>query len=239
MAESSIVVSRRFTGMPNFVQGGYVGGVVASRVPGPAEVSFRLPTPVEKPLRLREEGGSVQLLDADQLLVEGKSAELTLDVPPVPDWETCRQASASFPGLRLHPSRTCFVCGTQVPAGEGLHIYPGPVANSPLFATTWTPEAARATDEGRVPVEVVWAVMDCMSGWPVFVQLATPAAGMLMGRFIGHVRQAAASGQRCRLIGWLTRFEGRKYFSGMAMVSEAGDILAFGQATWIALKPRA
>jgi hypothetical protein len=239
MNETEITIPRRFTGIHGFVQGGYVCGVVASHLSGTADISMKLPTPVEKALLLRCEGDLVQLFDEDRLLVEAKPGELSMQSPPVPDWETCAKASSGYPGHRFHFAPECFVCGTHVPDGRGLDIFPGPVPGSNLYAAAWEPDANTPAAKGHVTGEVVWGVMDCISGWPVVERLPAPENGMLMGRFVGRVFRAPSVGQRCRLIGWVHASEGRKHSTSMCMVAENSEVMAQAQALWIALKPRA
>gem|GEM_PF-4164269 len=49
--------------------GGYVGGLMAEAVGGPATVVLRAPIPIETPLRLQHDGGRLQLLGADGVLL--------------------------------------------------------------------------------------------------------------------------------------------------------------------------
>ena len=50
------------------------------------------------------------------------------------------------------------------PPGDGLRIFPGPVAGLGLWAAPWTPDPSVAGANGKVRPEVVWAALDCPSG---------------------------------------------------------------------------
>lgn len=50
----------------------------------------------------------------------------------------------------------CFVCGIGRRPGDGLRIFPAPVAGRPLWAAPWTPDPSVASADGRVRPEVVW-----------------------------------------------------------------------------------
>src|SRR5439155_15178742 len=80
-----IVIDRRFCGPPDSGNGGYTCGLVAARVDGPAEVTLRLPPPLETPLTVAPgDGGSVRVLDGDALVAEGvrrDDEQLGGDVP--------------------------------------------------------------------------------------------------------------------------------------------------------------
>jgi hypothetical protein len=52
-----IVIDRRFRGPPESGNGGYTCGLVAGRVDGPAEVTLRLPPPLEEPLTVASGDG--------------------------------------------------------------------------------------------------------------------------------------------------------------------------------------
>ncbi len=58
----------------------------------------------------------------------------------------------------------CFVCGMGRGPGDGLRIFPGPLAGRPFWAAPWTPDPSVTGAGGRVRPEVVWAALDCLSG---------------------------------------------------------------------------
>ena len=67
----------------------------------------------------------------------------------------------------------CFVCGMGRGPGDGLRVFPGPLAGRSLWAAPWTPDPSVTDARGRVRPEVAWAALDCPSGFP-----AAEAAGL-------------------------------------------------------------
>ena len=49
----------------------------------------------------------------------------------------------------------------------------------------------------------------------------------------GQVRNRVRSGEKCVVIGWLIKHDGRKHFSGTAIYSEDGSLAAVAHAIWI------
>ena len=83
MAEP-IVIPRRFRGPPQSANGGYACGIVATAVEGPAaEVTLRVPPPLQRDLELTATaGGGAQLRDGETLVAEGRPlVALDLEIP--------------------------------------------------------------------------------------------------------------------------------------------------------------
>jgi hypothetical protein len=110
------------------------------------------------------------------------------------------------------------------------------------MAAPWLPDASLVGETDRVRTEFLWAALDCPAGWAV-VNLQkdqypdTPY--ILLGRFVADVKEGLEPGQNCVTIGWPIGYDGRKLFSGSAIFSESGELIAAGKATWIAVQPRA
>jgi hypothetical protein len=113
----SLVIVSRFCGPPDSGNGGYVCGLIAGYLDGPAEVTLRKPPPLETPLNLeRDGGGSVRVRDGQTLIAEATSSPngRALQLPDPVSVQQARSAGARshlrvHPGL--HPFPTCFVCG--------------------------------------------------------------------------------------------------------------------------------
>jgi hypothetical protein len=91
-------IPSRFNGPLGSGNGGYSSGVIAGFVEGPAEVSLRSPVPLERPLEvIREDGGSVHVVDGEILVAEGAPAgALDLDVPPAVTPQEARVARSRY-----------------------------------------------------------------------------------------------------------------------------------------------
>src|SRR4051812_10820677 len=98
----AILIDRRFRGPNDSGNGGYSCGLFADG--REAEVTLRLPPPLETPLRV--ENGSV--LSGDVLVAEVRPGRVELDPPPPVSWDDAVAAQA--PDLDS-PFPQCFVCG--------------------------------------------------------------------------------------------------------------------------------
>jgi len=236
-----ITIHRRFHGPPNSGHGGYVCGIIADLIGPCAEVTLRSPPPLDLPLTVeRTDSGEVRLLDAKVTIAEGRKAELRLDIPDPLTFEESTSAAKAYPGFKTHPFPTCFGCGHERTEGDGLRIFSGPVKGSEVMAAPWLPDASLAGETGRVKTVFLWAALDCPSGWAAVNlknALYPESPHILLGRFVAEVKEGLEPGQNCVTIGWPIGNDGRKLFSGSAIFSESGELLAACKATWIAIQP--
>lgn len=233
-----VVIDPRFNGPATSGHGGYVAGLLAGAVDGPAEVTLRRPPPLGTVLSLeRAQDGSVRLADDAGLIGEARSAgaePVAVPEPPEPDLaEKCGQASPLRNPAR-HPFPTCFACGCGRAPGDGLRIIPGPVPGTDLVADVWTPSPDLAGTDGAVRSEFVWAALDCPSGLAAMLE-GRPS--MLLGRLSSWLLAPVPAGEPVVCTGWLSGREGRKHFGGSALYTTGGTLLAHSSALWIA--PRA
>jgi hypothetical protein len=219
-----LVIDRKFRGPTQSANGGYTCGLLASFLHGPAEVTLRLPPPLERELEVVTEGPLV-LRDGEAVVAEAASAELDLEVPePIPFDEA---AAAALPeGDKESVFPECFVCGWK--RDDGLRIYAGPVEGRELVAATWIPR------EDTISPEYVWAALDCPGAYAVeFGQRGNP----VLGRLTACVEHLPHPGERCVVMAWPLGEEGRKLFAGTALYGDDGRVLGSARATWI--MPRA
>lgn len=236
-----IIIPRRFSGPPTSGNGGYSCGKLAAFIDGPAEITLRAPPPLDTRLRVERADGVLKLLHGGQLIGEARAAPaFALEVPEPPSWEAALAASRRFNGLRDHAYGTCFVCGPQRAAGDGLRIFSGPWKDGRV-AGTWTPDATLATD-GVVAREFLWAAIDCPGSWSVIGRddpeapvKAIPST-LLLGRLTGRIDRGLRVGEDCTVIGWFLGAEGRKFHVGTAVHTRAGELVACSRATWVAPK---
>lgn len=227
-----IVIARKFRGPPDTANGGFVCGVVARLVRGEAEVSLRSPTPLERSLNiLRDEREAVLLFDGETLLAEGQAAEVEIAVPDPIGVSEAEAASGSYIGFEEHPFPTCFVCGPERSAGDGLRVFPGPVPGRDLVATAWTPHPSVTDRQGFTPPEIVWAVLDC----PTFFATAVEAGPSLslLARMRGNLLGPVKGGEPHVVVGWPLGRDGRKRYAGSAIFTWDGELRAASHALWI------
>ena len=220
MAE--LVIDPRFNGPAGSANGGYTCGLVAELLGGTAEVTLRRPPPLGRPLAVERDGERIVVRDGDAVVAEAVQAQVDLTVPEPPTYEEATEASSRYPGFEEHAFPTCFVCGPERAAGDGLRIFAGPVSDG-LVASPWTPN--------EVDREIVWAALDC----PGAIAVGFPDRGeTLLGRFAVRIDELPDVGERCVVVGWPLGEEGRKLYAGTALFGDRGRPLARARATWIA-----
>lgn len=220
-----ILIERRYRGPQSSGNGGYSAGLLASFLDGPAEVTLRLPPPLERELTVQRRGKLTLLLDGEDVVAEAVQAALELDAPTPPSPEEAAVASARYAPIGPETFRGCFSCGAIREEGDGLRILPGPVAGRDLVAAPWV------AHEPSLPV--VWAAIDCSGAYAVAEEGRGDA---VLGRMAARIARLPYEGERCVVVGWPRGADGRKLHAGTALYGEAGEPLAVAAQTWIAPK---
>lgn len=236
----TLIIPGRFNGPPGAGNGGYVSGLLARHASAhtgwaagsDVEVTLRQPVPVDRALGLARDGARVLLQDGDTLLAEATARALDLSVPAPPPLAAAEAATLRYGGFEAHALPTCFVCGTERAAGDGLRLFPGRVPDLDLVAAPWIPDASLAGAEGWIQPEIVWSVLDCPGAWAVH-----PPRPVLLGRMAAHLCAPVQPGARCVVIGWEMSQERRKHFTGTALFTEGGELLGVASAIWIEFQP--
>lgn len=218
------MIGHRYRGPEGSGNGGYSAGALAGNLAGAAEVTLRLPPPLERPLSVAAADEELVLLDGDAVVAQAKPfAETLAAIDPV-TWEDAVEASTRYEPFGPETFRGCFSCGIAREEGDGLRIHPGPVAGRRrVVAAPWI------AHEPAVPV--VWAAIDCAGAY------ATSAHGRgetVLGRMAARIDRLPEEGERCVVGGWADGEDGRKLFAGTALWTEAGELLAVSRQTWIA-----
>ena len=227
----TVTISNRFNGPARSGNGGYACGLVARLIEGPAQVVLRRPPPLGVELHLVRSESGVALREGATTIATATRACIDLEIPRSLSFEEASHASVDFGGFNRHPFPTCFVCGPRRAQGDGLRIFPGRVRNEPLIAAPWIPDADLADCNGLVWPEFVWAALDCPTGW--VTTLLPPDQTIVLGTLaVEHQRRVEVS-RRYVLAAWPLGSEGRKFFAGAALWSDAGDLHAVARATWI------
>ncbi len=230
-----IVIDRRFHGPPKSANGGYICGLVAGLIGGTAEVTLRLPPPIDKPLDVRRyDDGRVALFDGESVVAEGIPTTVEIEIPEPVSFSEATEAAKSSVALEPDlPYETCFVCGTERAEGDGLRLFAGPVAERDVVAAPWTPDASLGDGNGAVRPEFVWSALDCPGAY-AFIESADDI--VLLGRLAARLIEPVQVSQRYVIIGWQLGSEGKKRYSGTALYSRAGTLHAFAKATWIKIE---
>ena len=224
-----ITLHRRFRGPLTSANGGYAAGRLAAFVEAAeVEVTLRLPPPLDRPLTVRHENGSVLLLDGDAVVAEARAASVGADPPPAVSVAEAEDATTRHVHVGDERFSECFTCGVRE-AHDGLEIYAGAVAGrEPLHAAPWTVRESSP--------ELVWAAIDCPGAYAVG---AEGRGETVLGRMTARVVRVPDVGERCVAASWPLGEDGRKLYAGTAMFAEDGDLLAIARQIWIAPNPNA
>jgi len=240
---ASIIIEKRYCGPPSSGNGGYVCGRLAQHIPGGAEVTLRVPPPLEKPLDVVPMADSLwELRDGGTVVATARPARIELarlERASLDEASAAELLTPVKPHEHLLP--TCFVCGPARAHGDGLRIFAGPVARqsrdaSAVLAATWTPDPTLAAEDGFVAPEFLWSALDCPSGYAVTYDRESGGwdrTPILLGRMAARIEARPRPGARCVITTWETGRDGRKRIAEAAAFGEAGTLLAVARATWI------
>lgn len=237
-SSESVEIDGRFQGIPAVALGGYVGGLLARGLDA-AEVTFRRPVPLGRPLRLeRSEDGARALLDGAETLASARPlAGLDLVAPPPVSLEEAMAASRR--SLQLspeyrHPFPGCLVCGAGREEGDGFRLFAGPVPGRAVVAAPWTPHRAFADAAGVVRSEFVWAVLDCPTIMAAVFESSPDAAERVVSGRLAAVRSGAVrAGEPHVVMGWIAGRQRKAFVTGGAVLSPGGECLALARHTLV------
>lgn len=226
-----ISIAPRFNGPPSSGNGGYTAGLIAQAIGEPVAVRLHQPIPMQRDLHIDEADDRWIVRDGEQLIATATRTNLAIDVPAAPSRSEAVASSTRFVGFTQHSYPDCFVCGPNRKPHDGLRVFPGAVANTPILAAPWTPDATLADAARRLPVEFIWAALDCPG---CFATVSTKPA--LLGEIAVRVERIVNIDEPCVAIAWAIAHEGRKHRAGTALFGAAGELCAVGVATWIEVK---
>jgi len=221
--KNSVIIERRFRGPEGSANGGYAAGLLAGFLDGPAEVTLRLPPPLDRALAVEADGDRLLLLDGDALVAEAAPAEVELEPPAPASWDAAAAASSRCVAFEADTFRGCFSCGQVRDEGDGLRIFPGRSKPADPVAAPWVAQ------EASIPV--VWSAIDCSGAYALSAQ---GRGETVLGRMAARIARLPADGERCVVMGWPRGEEGRKLYAGTALWTADGELLALARQTWIA-----
>ena len=242
--DTELVIAGRFRGPVRSGNGGSTCGALAALAPSDwpaATVRLSQPPPLDVAMTVaRSEDLLVASYDG---WVVARALPADLDPEPVPaiDAGAARAAEATYPGLASHPFPTCFSCGTGREPGDGLRIFPGPVADGRV-AATWTPGPSVAADwheyrdaSREVGHAVTWAALDCAGGWAADIG----ARLMVLGTMTARLHSLPRVGEEHVVVGAARGESGRKRMSAVSLYDAAGGLVGTAEHVWIAVDPKA
>lgn len=234
----TVTIDKRFCGPPGSGNGGYSCGLLARELGHtPAEVSLLAPPPLDRPLAVQTDVAQARLLDGDTVIAVGHRAEEP-EPGPVVSSDAAAEAAAGFdvaPYAAQHAYPTCFTCGPGRSEGDGLRIWPGATASPGVVAWPWTPHEFTSDGTGTVDLAVVWAALDCPSGWAWLNDEVDDPGPIVLGRLRTVIHRRPAVGESVVVTGWKKAADGRRRTAGSAIRTPDGEVLAAGDATWVVL----
>ncbi|QOR70450.1 hypothetical protein IM660_17965 [Ruania alkalisoli] len=225
-----IVVPSQFNGPPYSGNGGWTSGHLAALLPdhdGAASVRLFSPPPLDTPMQVTtgHDSGELTALHGHVKVASARLAPPmeTEDVPEPVQFAEAEAAGDSYAGLVDHPFPTCFSCGTERDPNEALCLRTG-VVREGVYAAAWVPR--------EVTPEIVWAAIDCPSGWA----LGVGGRPMVLGTMTAQVDELPEPGSELVVLAWPISSQGRKHHAGTALLQ--GDrMLAQARSVWISVDP--
>lgn len=233
---AEFVVLPRFCGPPRSGNGGYVAGRLASFVNADVvEVTLRSPPPLGVPLQVLDDAPGVRLQDGQILVAQAIPTALDGERPDPVEFGAAAAAAEHYAGRRSHPFPTCFVCGLDREAGDGMRLEPGRIddAIQGRVAASWRPDPSLAGADGVIGPEFGWAALDCPGGWAAGIS----GRPMVLGRMTARIKSMPRPHDRCVVVGQLRGTDGRKAFTSSALYGNDGELLANATATWLQVDP--
>lgn len=247
---SDLIVPRRFCGPADSGNGGWTAGALATLDTDdcpddrceswpPIEVTLRQPPPLDTAMAVTTSGGTTEASVAGAVVAVAKHSDASLTETEPVSPGTARAAEAAYPGHDFHPFPTCFVCGTDREEGDGLRIFPGPVADD-RAAATWTPHSSLSEDwhtyvddVRRASAASTWAALDCTGAWAADFGERL----MVLGRMTARIDTLPAIGEEHVVVGEARRKEGRKSFTATTLYDSEGRVVATAEHVWLAVDP--
>ncbi|WP_139177754.1 hypothetical protein [Ruania alba] len=223
-----VVVPARFNGPPHSGNGGWTSGHLAARLPEPdgaATVRLFSPPPLEVLMQADPDETGLTLSHGEVRIAQARRAA-ALDRAEIPEpigYDEAIAAGPRYGGLTDHPFPTCFSCGTERDPDEALCLRTGQVTDE-VYAAAWVPR--------EVTPEIVWAAIDCPSGWA----LGVGGRPMVLGTMTAQVDELPEPGAELVVLAWPISSQGRKHQAGTALLD--GDrVLAQARSLWITVDP--
>lgn len=244
----TIRIARRFNGPHDSGNGGYSAGLAAQLLPKPdaVEATLRAAIPLDATLRAHANGDGLDIMTDDAamriLIMTVKPTHLETPDVKSPGLEAATVASATYRGAEDHVLPHCFVCGPARGQGDGLRIFPDWLKEPsgldnpnlfPIVAAPWQPTPDLADASGRIAPEFIWAALDCPGAF------AIEKEPILLGRMSAKILSCPKTDAPLVAIAWPKGQDRRKHFAGTAIFTEAGDLVAFSEQTWIQIEAHA
>jgi len=231
----TITIDPAYHGFEGAGHGGYTSGMAAKIAGGPVEVTIRRRIPVGEPMEVRRlEGGRIELRGAEGPILQAAPGEPRVELPTPVGPAEAEDAARRFLGYTWTPSSTCLTCGTHRDEGEGLRVFPGPVAGRPgLVAAPWVPHPNFAGQDGLLPEEFVWAALDCPGAWALRGDPSEPYRRTVTVQMTARVDRPVRAGEPHVVMAWPVPGRRRLLDAACAVIGPDGRVAAVATTVWL------
>jgi hypothetical protein len=106
-----------------------------------------------------------------------------------------------------------------------------------LVAAPWVPGSSEADEEGTVPLEIVWAALDCPQLWALILHAPSMASEKVVTAALSvNVAGPVIAGEPYVVMAWPEARNGRTWFAGAVLMGQAGKVLATSRLTAVSAK---
>ena len=221
MTDATVTIDRRYRGPRTSANGGYTAGLLGSRLGDAAEVTLRLPPPLERPSTVPRDGERLLLEDGDALVAEAVAGDPGVSAPTPPSPAEAEAAAAGIGawGRRSSPSASSAARARTAAASASTRARP-----RPRRARRDDLGCARRRARGRLGGDRL----------PRRLRCSRSRGGVaVLARMTARIDRLPAEGERCVVVGWPLGEDGRKLHAGTALYGARGDVLAVSRQLWI------
>ena len=236
----SLTIATDFRGPPTSGHGGYSAGLFAETAGlDNAEVTLRLPPPLDTEMEVRHRDGRAELVAGDQVVATAR----TLDEPlpgleavesdRVVDWTAAEAAEANFLWRDNHPFAGCYGCGPE--RDDGWRTFGGQVDDRSLTASRARVPTLAAGGGDTLPIREVWAALDCITATALSICGAPLDTPWVLGRYAVRQFRPIGTSEQLVVTAWPRDLTDRKMLSS-GLLCAGDEVVATAQATWVKLK---
>jgi hypothetical protein len=198
-------------------------------------VTLHEPPPLDVPLTTEPTGGRVHVWHGETLVATVSRTNVRITPPPFVAPEVVAAAERGRVPADRHPFPTCFVCGPDRAAGDGLGLTPSLLPGSAsMTGCRWTPAGSLTTGPGAsVPSEFAWAALDCPGGWTADLARAP----MVLSRFTVDLRAEPLAGTPYLVVGRLDERDVHTLTTTTALYRHDGLLAGQALARWVRYPP--
>ena len=230
-------IPSQFCGPPFSSNGGYFCGMVASFFDYPVEIRLKAPPPLNTPMQIHRGEVQAQVFSDDKLIAQVRPCTEPCEPAPYISMEDAAQCSdAGLKGSLInHPFPGCFVCGPERSEGDGMMVFTGPKAGTPLYGAKWHAHGAWSSNGTEIDPHYVWSALDCPSSGPAFATSVEAQSNIayVLGTLSIQIKQLPKVGNDYVIVCATDENHERRYRTRVSLYASDQSLLASGSAVWI------